>query len=249
MRYILVIFLSIFRLFVVHAQNFSDLQKADILEKIASSKWEYEQFVRLKNNAKADSIFLLYKKQIENVKNPLNEFKSFIKIKLKRESDSLSEIRIPYMYTDGIDRESNRYRAITVADFYRVVKQVFFVEDKFELPKDFRTVKGINLDKYSHNSHKYTSQQVENAQKYLMKNIDFKRKQRREILKKSNEAQVVEMREYLFYEGLNEENIAFLKWAFNDIISNKTIPLVVWRKSFDISIGKPYEPRDRSPHN
>ncbi|GAB1464262.1 hypothetical protein MASR2M52_23650 [Pedobacter sp.] len=162
--------------------------------------------------------------------------------------DSLKMMKNVYMYVDPFDNKHLHYTSIRVSDLYLVIKKYLFENRQDLLPLDFSELKEINLDSYSLNTSKYSLQEIVGAQKYLLNNINFKRKQKREVKSKINESRIVEIKEYLVEEGLNEETISFIEWGFDDMILNKSIPIMIWKVSFDSNKGKKYEIRDKDPN-
>ncbi|WP_461487280.1 hypothetical protein [Pedobacter sp.] len=56
------------------------LDKGYEIRKLSSLKWEYEQNLFLKKSDKADSLLVLYRRQLELIKKPKNDFLKFINI-------------------------------------------------------------------------------------------------------------------------------------------------------------------------
>lgn len=153
----------------VNAQKISENQIAVDIQKIAELKVEYEKYRN--NERKGDSIFNLYKWQIDKIKKSPKIYLSYINRALKRNKIQLKDEVFPYKYLTVTEANvSLRRHLIKKIDFYRVVKYYLYRKDKEILPEDFRGLKVV--DEKNYNGYDKTKREdFKLAKKFLLSNL------------------------------------------------------------------------------
>lgn len=229
-----------------NAQQFTDDQIYLDFQNLAYLKVDYEKYRN--NTTKKDSIFVLYKKQIDKIKKSPDVYLRYINRSLRDDKIKLTKERLQYNYPLTDANNLNLY-IIKYIDFYRVIRYSLFKRNDDFLPVNFQGLPVVDENNYRP---KYGPKSAEYklALRYLLDSVGFDSKEKKKLKKAENPDVVIDIKKYLEENGLSSENKEFVKWALSQLVfPNNNISIGHLDAIYKLNRNKNYNPRDREPTN
>lgn len=215
------------------------------IQKLTQLKWDYEKYKG--HTQKRDSVLILYKSQVNMIKNLPDIYLTYINYALKHNKEELTKESAPYKYVSGLlSVYDSKSHFIKVIDLYRIIKYYLFKKDEELLPESFRGLPVVDEKNYIK---QYTAQPGERRAtiKFLKRNLSLTSKEVKFIKNSNNIKDITDMKKYLLKNGLSLENKEFIKWAIDYLIKRSWVSLG-WLENVYNAGRKEYVPRDREPN-
>lgn len=198
-----------------------------------------------KNIKKRDSIYDIYKGQISRIKKQPDVYLSFINETLKSENQQANET-FPYRFIPKTGKHINlKWYEIKKKDYYRVIKYSLFKLNDSILPENFRG--SPIIDEKTYNGYDKTKQkEFKLASKFIRLNISLTKEENKFIKNDNNQVHVLSIKQYLDDEGLNQDNVAFIKWAINYLLKSPDVSLGYLNNVYDAIRHQNQRPRDKN---
>lgn len=234
---------------LTYAQQLNNAQFSMEIKKLSWLKWQFEEFTAKKRWVNADSVLILYKEQISKLKENQKEYLKYMRIAIRYSKDTLKTKSIPYKYSSFSGIYDPKFHLIKDIDLYRVVRYSLFKRNDDMLPTDFRGLPIVDENNYKP---KYAPKPAgyKLALRFLLDSAGFNSNEKKMLRKVENPDVVMQIKEYLDEKGLTIENIEFVKWALEQLVSpNNNINIVVLEALYEPNRNENYVPRDREPTN
>lgn len=217
-------------------------------QKLLDLKCNYEK--HRNSDSKRDSSLILYKDQINKIKNSPDIYLKYINHALKNSNAQLIEEKLSYkcLSSTGGGYINSRWYLIKKNDLYRVIKYSLFKRKDSILPENFRGLPVINEKNYN-GYDKAKQGDFKIAIKFLLFNLALDTKEIRFIRNNDNQLHVLDMKKYLDRNGLSTENKEFVKWAIDYLMRHPEVSLAYLDNVYDAIRYQDYIPKDKPANN
>ena len=194
--------------------------------------------------SEGDSICYRYMALINKIKKSQKIYLNYINKALKNKSVSLTKEANLYKNPGlAVQMDYDQYYIKTI-DLYRVIKYSLFERNEDVLPEDFYNLKLIDIKNYY--GYYEPEPKLKKAVKFILNNFSLTHQEVAFIKNKLNVKQVMDIKNFLDTNGMDEDNKKFIKEAISRFVNSRGKSLAVLHWEYKLSQdNQNYVPRDR----